>query len=103
MWQKGEAVYECTQLRHDQLYYVYHTCGVALGCLIIPIIICLAKEFIQQTQRLRVWHTCDNHGLVDQLSQLYKQERYRTIPDTVDNDFTIPTAHWAKKNDSQLI
>ena len=35
-----------------------------------------------------------------------KQERFHTIPDTADttdNDFTIPTAHWAKKNDSQLI
>ena len=26
-----------------------------------------------------------------------------TIPDTADNDFTMSTAHWAKKNDSQLI
>ena len=75
----------------------------ALGCLIIPIIICLAKEFIQQTQRLQVRHTCDNRGLVDQLSWLYKQERYHTIPDTEDNDFMIPTDHWAKKNDSRLI
>ena len=75
----------------------------ALGCLIIPIIICLAKEFIHQTQRLQVWHTCDNQGLVDQLCWLYKQERYHTIPDTADNNFTIPTAHWAEKNDSRLI
>ena len=30
-------------------------------------------------------------------------ERYHTIPDTADNDLTIPTAHWAKKNDSRLI
>ena len=50
----------------------------ALGCLIIPIIICLAKEFIQQTRRLRVRHTCDNQGLVDQLCWLYKQEQYHT-------------------------
>ena len=75
----------------------------ALGCLIIPIIICLAKDFIQQTQHIRVRHTCDNQGLVDQLSQFYKQERYHTIPDTADNDLTIPTAHWVKKNDSSLI
>ena len=75
----------------------------ALGCLIIPIIICLAKEFIQQTQSLRVRHTCDNQGLVDQLSQMYKQERYHTIPDTADNDLAIPTAHWVKKNNSRLI
>ena len=75
----------------------------ALGCLIIPIIICLAKEFIQQTQSLQVRHTCDNQGLVDQLHWLYKQERYHTIPDTADNAFTIPTAHWAKKNNSRLI
>ena len=75
----------------------------ALGCLMIPIIICLAKEFIQQTQGLQVRHRCDNQGLVDQLCLLYKQERFHIIPDTADNDFTIPTAHWAKKNDSQLI
>ena len=48
-------------------------------------------------------HTCDNQGLVDQLCWLYKQERYHTIPDTADNDFTAPTAHWAKKNNSRLI
>ena len=34
---------------------------------------------------------------------MYKQERYHTIPDTADNDLTIPTAHWAKKNESRLI
>ena len=51
----------------------------ALGCLIIPIIICLAKEFIQQTQRIRVRHTCDNQGLVDQLSRFYKQEHNQII------------------------
>ena len=34
----------------------------ALRCLIIPIIICLAKEFIQQMQNIRVQHTCDNQG-----------------------------------------
>ena len=50
-----------------------------------------------------MWHTCDNQGLVDQLNWLYKQERYHTIPDTADNDFTIPMTHWAKKNDSRLI
>ena len=75
----------------------------ALGCLIIPIIICLANEFIHQHRRLRVRHTCDNQGLVDQLCWMYKQERYHTIPDTADNDLTVPTAHWAKKNDSRLI
>ena len=75
----------------------------ALECLIIFIIVCLAKEFIRQNQRLRVRHTFDNQGLVDQLRLLNKQERYHTIPDTADNDFTIPTAHWAKKNDSRLI
>ena len=75
----------------------------ALGCLIIPIIICLPKEFIQQTQRIRVRHTCDNQGLVDQLSWFYKQERYHTIPDTADNDFTKLTAQWAKNNKSSLI
>ena len=75
----------------------------ALGCLIIPIIICLAKEFIQQNQRIGVRHTCDNQGLVDQLRRFYKQERYHTIPDTADNDLTIPRAHWARKNDSSLI
>ena len=75
----------------------------ALGCLIISIIVCLANEFIHQHQRLRVRHTCDNQGLVDQLCWMYKQERYHTIPDTVDNDLTVPTAHWAKKNDSKLI
>ena len=48
-------------------------------------------------------HTCDNQGLVDQQSWLYKQERYHAIPDTADKDFTIPTAHWEKKNDSSLI
>ena len=69
----------------------------ALGCLIIPIIICLAKEFIQQTESLGVRHTCDKEGLVNQLSRLYKQEQYHTIPDTADNDFTIPTAHWARR------
>ena len=75
----------------------------SLGCLIILIIVCLAKEFIHQTIRLQVRHTCDNQGLADQLSQFYKQERYHTIPNTADNDFTIPMAHWAKKNDSRLI
>ena len=74
----------------------------ALGCLSIPIIIGLAKEFIHQYQRLQVRHTCDNQGLVDQLRWLYKQERYHTIPDTADNAFTIPTAHWAKKNESYI-
>ena len=64
----------------------------ALGCLIIPIIICLVKEFIQQTQRIRVRHACDNQGLVDQLSWIYKQEHYHTISDTADNDLMIPTA-----------
>ena len=34
---------------------------------------------------------------------MYKQEQFHTIPDTADNDFTIPTAHWTKKNDSRLI
>ena len=48
-------------------------------------------------------HTCDNQGLVDKLRWLYKQEQYHTIPDTADNDFTLPTAHWAKKNNSRLI
>ena len=33
----------------------------------------------------------------------YKQKRYHTIPDTADNDLTVPTAHWAKKNNSRLI
>ena len=75
----------------------------ALGCLIIPIIICLAKEFIHQKQRLQVRHMCDNQGLVDQLCWLYKQERYHTIPHTADNVFTIPTAHWVKKKNSRLI
>ena len=75
----------------------------ALGCLIIHISICLAKEFIPKNQSFRVQHTCDNQGLVDQLNRFYKQERYHTIPDTADNDLTIPTAHWAKKNDSRLI
>ena len=75
----------------------------ALGCLVVPINVCLANEFINQHQRLRVRHTCDNQGLVDQLCWMYKQERYHTIPDTADNDLTVPTAHWAKKNDSRLI
>ena len=34
---------------------------------------------------------------------MYKQERYHTIPDTADNDLTVLTAHWAKKNDSRMI
>ena len=34
---------------------------------------------------------------------MYKQDRYHTIPDTADNDLTVPSAHWAKKNDSRLI
>ena len=75
----------------------------ALGCLVVPINVCLANEFINQHQRLRVRHTCDNQGLVDQLCWMYKQERYHTIPDTADNDLTVPTAHWAKRNDSRLI
>ena len=75
----------------------------ALGCLIIPIIVCLVNEFIHQHQRLRVRHTYNNQGLVDQLRWMYKQERYHTIPDTADNDLTVPTSHWAKKNDSRLI
>ena len=75
----------------------------ALGCLVIPIIICLANEFVHQTRRLRVRHTCDNQGLVDQQCWLYKQERFHTIPDTADNDITIPTVHWAKTNDSRMI
>ena len=75
----------------------------AMGCLVIPIIVCLANEFIHQHQRLRVRHTCDNQGLVDQLRWVYKQERYHTIPDAVDNDLIVPSTHWAKKNDSRLI
>ena len=63
----------------------------------------LPKEFIQQNQRIGVRHTCNNQGLVDQLHRFYKQEHYHTIPDTADNDLTIPTAHWARKNDSGLI
>ena len=75
----------------------------ALSFLSIPIIVCLAKEFIHQHRRLRVRHTCDNQGFVDQLCWMYKQERFHTIPDTADNDLTVPTAHWAKKNDSRMI
>ena len=75
----------------------------ALGHLIIPIVVCLAKEFVHQHRRLRVRHTCDNQGLYDQLCWMYKQERYHTIPDTADNDLTVPTAHWAKKNDNRFI
>ena len=75
----------------------------ALGCLIIPITVCLANEFIHQTRRLRVRHTCNNQRLLDQLCLMFKQERLHTIPETADNDLTVPTAHWAKKNDSRLI
>ena len=51
----------------------------ALGCLIIPLIVCLAKEFINHRQRIGVRHTCDNQGLVDQLRRFYKHERYHTF------------------------
>ena len=44
----------------------------ALGCLIVPIIVCLANEFIHQQRRLGVRHACDNQGLVDQLCWMYK-------------------------------
>ena len=44
-------------------------------CLIIPIIIYMAKKIIQQDQRISVWHTCDNQGLVDQISRFYKHTR----------------------------
>ena len=47
----------------------------ALGCLIIPIIVCLANEFVHQTRRLRVRHTCNNQGLVDQLCWMYISRR----------------------------
>ena len=53
--------------------------------------------------RAEVRHKCDNQGLVDQLRWFYKHERYHTFPDTADNDLTIPTAHWVRKNDSRLI
>ena len=63
----------------------------------------VTSEFIHQHQRLRVRHTCDNQGFVDQLRWMYKQERYHTIPDMADNDLIVQTAHWAKKNNSRLI
>ena len=75
----------------------------ALGCLIIPLIVCLEKEFINHHQRIGVRHTCDNQGLVDQLCRFYTHERYHTFPDTADNDLTLPAAHWARKNNSRLV
>ena len=75
----------------------------ALGCLIIPIMIHMVKEFIQHSQRIGVRHTCDNQGLVEQLSQFAKHTRYHTFPDTADNDLTLPAAHWARQNDSSLL
>ena len=56
----------------------------ALGCLSIPLIVCLAKEFINHHQRIGVHHRCDNQGLVDQLCQFYKHEHYHTFPDTAE-------------------
>ena len=74
-----------------------------LVCLIIPLIICLAKEFINHHQRIDVRQKCDNQGLVDQLRRFCKHERYHIYPDTADNDLTLPAAHWARKNDSSLL
>ena len=75
----------------------------ALGCLIIPLIVCLAKEFINHHQRIGARQTCDNQGLVNQLCRFYTHERYHTFPDTADNDLTLPAAHWARKNNSRLV
>ena len=43
-------------------------------------------DYLHDTPQLQVRHMCDNQGLVDQLSWLYNQERFHTIPDTADSD-----------------